>query len=210
MINLYGTIGYSLMENKNKKPKYILLLSDMHSQLVYCDNYKKISDWFISKLNTSNILLEEIPRDENMMLGELFTESDHTQDLKNIFLDKNNNIHGIDIRPYIIMFSWNIFDNNKYDENYNIKLIKYLNYVEDFFNFRHEKMKEFLMNVYNEKFICNDNHKLKIQFKIIKNKYDEYKIKYNEYLEKSVYDIYNSNKQILQEFNDIIDSIKKQ
>jgi len=206
MINLYGTIGYTFIKNDNRKPNYILLLADMHSQLKYCDNYEKISSWFISKLNTSNILLEEVPRDENMQLGELFTNSDHTQDLKEIFLNDKNDIHGLDIRPYLILFSWNIFDNNNnYDENYNVTLIKYLIYLENFFNFNHEQIKKFLKIVYTEEFI--NKYKLKIQFMIIKKKYDDYKIKYKDYLDKKMYLLYKENKIILVELNNIIDAI---
>ena len=86
MINLYGSIGYSLLKNQgNELPGKILVLADMHSQLSYCNSdYKKISDWLFSKINNSNILLEEVPRD-NVELKGLFDESDHTKDLKNLF-----------------------------------------------------------------------------------------------------------------------------
>ena len=57
-LNLSGSIGYTLLNNNNKK---VLILADMHSELPYCQNGIFVSDWMKSK-NKSKILLEEVPR----------------------------------------------------------------------------------------------------------------------------------------------------
>ena len=45
-MNIYGSIGYTYLKNEADKPKYILLLADMHSQLPYCGDSTKISETF--------------------------------------------------------------------------------------------------------------------------------------------------------------------
>ena len=84
MKNIYGTIGYTVLKNPNTNNK-IIILADMHDKLPECVNQTNISNWFESKINSSKILLEEVPRD-NVTLHELWSESPHTQNLKNLFL----------------------------------------------------------------------------------------------------------------------------
>ena len=75
-----------------------------------------------------NILLEEISR-EDFKLQELWSTSEHTIKLKNLFLNNQQHIHDIDIRPYLVPFSWELV--NKNDEqlklnDYLIPLFKFL------------------------------------------------------------------------------------
>jgi hypothetical protein len=102
MTNIYGSVGYTLLRNKYNT---ILILADVHSKLPYCENKIDISDWLKMNMNFTNVLLEEVPRN-GVELNELWTESDHTQKLKDLFLQNSNLIHAIDIRPYLIPFSW--------------------------------------------------------------------------------------------------------
>lgn len=102
--SLYGSIGYTYLTNELINPKFILVLSDNHSKLPYCNNYKMISDWLKEKINTSNILLEEVPRDNSQNLKEIFINSDHTQKLKNFYINNSNLILGVDIRPLLHLF----------------------------------------------------------------------------------------------------------
>ena len=133
MKNIYGTIGYSLLENPNTNKK-IIILADMHDRLPECTDSTNISKWFESKIHSSKILLEEVPR-EKVTLQELWTESPHTQNLKNIFLKNQKIIHAVDIRPFLIPFSWEILSDSKTfnDEYYDIKLKKYLFNINNFF-----------------------------------------------------------------------------
>jgi hypothetical protein len=42
---LYGSISYTYLKNDNDNPKFILVLSDNHSKLPYCNNYNMTSNW---------------------------------------------------------------------------------------------------------------------------------------------------------------------
>jgi len=196
-ISLYGSIGYSYLTNTNINPKFILLLSDNHAKLSYCNDHIMISEWLKNKSNANKILLEEVPRD-NMKLNELFGNSLHTQELKKLFLTNTKLIHGVDIRPLLIKFSWELLD---LADLPNIKLIEYIEGIESFYNLNNNKIKEICIN-YNNEFIKNSIH-----FNIIKKKYINFKTEYYNYLNEFVIKIFNSNKTILEEINCILDDI---
>ena len=49
---LYGLIGYTYLQSTTtdiNNPQFILVISDNHSKLAYCSNYKMISDWLKNK-----------------------------------------------------------------------------------------------------------------------------------------------------------------
>ena len=131
---LSGSIGVIILK---KKSKIIYVLSDDHSNSIYCsnngNNHKDISKFLKDKLELGEqILLEEVPRD-GFELKELWPDSPHTQNLKNLFLETDN-IHGIDIRPYLIPFSWDVFEIEGESSKFkNIKLIDYLDKLNKFF-----------------------------------------------------------------------------
>jgi hypothetical protein len=79
-ITLYGSIGYTILNN-NQNDKKILIFADMHDKLKKCDNYTKMADWMKGKFNKSKILLEEVNR-KNIYLKELWLKGEHTQELK--------------------------------------------------------------------------------------------------------------------------------
>jgi len=81
-----GSIGIIIFKKRNK---IIYLLSDDHSNKVYCSNngleHKDIDDFLKDELEEgSQILLEEVPRD-GFSLKELWPDSPHTQSLKDLF-----------------------------------------------------------------------------------------------------------------------------
>jgi hypothetical protein len=201
MVNLYGSIGFCLLNNIDSKPNNILVLSDMHSQLSYCSDYKTVSEWLIDKIKNNNILLEEVPRD-NVELKELFENSDHTKELKNLFLKNADIIHAIDIRIYLVPFSWEIF---KFTEKIDIVFSDYLKLIEDFYNFKHDKFKMLLNKIYSKKYIYSNN--LKFQFLVIKNKYLDYLTNNNQNLKKNIFDLYENKIKILEEINDHLNNI---
>jgi len=161
-INIYGSIGYTLLYNKN----YILILADDHSNLPHCQNYYKISDWLKNKSNKNYILLEEVPRGD-FKLQELFLDSEHSQDLKQLFLNNSKSIFGLDPRPYLIPFSIN------FKNDYDFILKDYLCSFEEFFNFKNDFFKKELKEAYNKEYIKKS--KLRIQFGFIKREYDTFK-----------------------------------
>ncbi len=199
-INLYGSIGYTYLINNNNKPNFILVLSDNHSKLPYCNNYTIISDWLKGKMNHNNILLEEVPRDNNI-LKELFISSDHTQKLKNLFINNPKLIKAIDIRPSLIKFSWELCE---LTDTFDCSLNLYLEEIDSFFNFNNIKINKLNAN-YNKEYIMNS--KCYTQFKIIKNIYLMYREKYKDHLNQLILYIFNNHKYILDELNGILDNI---
>ena len=194
-ITLYGTIGFTLLKN-NKTKKKVLLFADMHDKLSGCDNKTKISDFFKSRMDSSNILLEEVARD-NIKLGELWIDSEHTQDLKNLYLKNPKKIEPVDIRPFMIPFSWEVIK----DED-NMKLKTYLNDINLFFTLKHN----YLINtfpLYDIKKLKNTHigeHYLKI-----KNKYKKFLKKNKRLLNDDIISLKNTN--VLDNINNILSDI---
>ena len=145
-LNINGSIGYTLLSNKDIK---ILVLADMHSKLPYCDKDGIfVSDWFLKKFN-SKILLEEVPR-IGTQLKELWPSSPHTQKLKEAYLKNSSVIQGIDIRPFLIPFSWELSFDNKIP---NIHLKNYLSYINLFCNLKLNFLRNELKNIYTREYL---------------------------------------------------------
>lgn len=169
-----GSIGIIILK-KNKKVIY--LLSDDHSNKVYCSssskNHEYINDFLKKEMKDgSQILLEEVPRD-GFDLKELWPNSPHTQSLKDLFLTTEK-INGIDIRPYLLHFSWDILKVEKESSKLGeITISKYLENITDFFSCRGKFFKEIFHPTY--KLIIIKNSGLGKNLKDIKNNYEELK-----------------------------------
>ena len=129
-----GTIGVTILK---KNDKIIIILADDHSNSSYCDNtnknHKSIKEYLENELNIGDqILLEEVPRD-GFDLHELWPESPYTQELKEYFLSENK-INGIDIRPYIIPFSYDLLESNNKLESYSMQ--EYIKLLDELFNLK--------------------------------------------------------------------------
>lgn len=203
MINIYGTIGYTYLTNNNNVNN-IILLSDMHDKLEKCNDYIKISDWLKKKIKSSIILLEEVDREENSNLKELWTLAEHTQELKNIYLENNKIIEPIDIRPLLILFNWELCENNNKDYN-NYELYKYLDLIDTFFCLKNEYCIKKLKEKYTVDYLKLNN--LGKHFLKIKNEYYIFLKKYKNYLYYTIYYLYNNNILILENINDILNNI---
>jgi len=193
MIYLQGTIGYTIFTN-NETNKKIIVFSDMHDDLPPCPftNSIKISKWFENKFKTSKLLLEEVIRTKDMELESLWDTSEHTNDLKILFLNNQNNIEAVDIRPSLISFSWEIVEKS---ENKHIKLKKYFNEIVNFFNLKSDFMQ-------NKLYIIN-NIILK-HFNKIRKKFYNYLITNKYLLNKTILHIYINHQNILEDFNIIL------
>jgi hypothetical protein len=200
MSNIYGTVGYAFLKSNHFK-NYILVLADVHSKLPYCDNKINISDWFYKNKTNSNILLEEVPIN-SITLKELWPESEHTQSLKKFFINNPDIVHAIDIRPLLIPFSWEL---NLINNNNNINLVEYIKLINDFFNVDLKIIKNNIINVYNKKYL--NNSPLGNHFNDINIKYKNFINKNNVYLNLSINEIYNKQRHILEELNNLLDSI---
>ena len=145
-ININGSIGYTLLTTGINN---ILILADMHSELPYCENNGIfVSDWMKSKKN-SKILLEEVPR-LGSTLKELWPTSIHTQKLKNLYLSNSISINGIDVRPFLIPYSWELINETKVED---MSLKKYFSLIDDFFKIKHHYFIKDLENVYTKEYL---------------------------------------------------------
>lgn len=200
MKNLYGTIGYTILKN-NKTNKKIIVFADKHDKLPQCDNQTNISEWFKQKMYSSKILLEEVPRN-SVNLEELWSDSVHTQDLKNIFLENSQTINGLDIRPLLIPFSWEIMVDN--GNSHNITIKQYLEKINEFFCVKNKYLVDNLQN-YNVEQLKGT--KLGIHFLLIKKNYKKILENNKQFLNFSVHTIKTINLYLLEEINALLDQI---
>ena len=204
MLNIHGSIGYTVLENPDTK-KRIIVLADMHDSLSECSDKTSISDWFKSKFDSSEILLEEVPR-ENFELQELWGNSAHTQSLKHLFLDNPTKIVPVDIRPFLIPFSWEIInDPSSAPLKVNITLLKdYLEMIDSFFTVKQEYLLKKNPNyiLENLKHTIHGKHYIKI-----KQNYYNFLINHKHLLKISIVQIYHQNIYILEQINDILNDI---
>jgi hypothetical protein len=168
MSKIYGTIGYVFLIKGNRK---IIVLADQHDTLPSCENKINIADWFKKKISSSKILLEEVPRKDNKLI-ELWQGSPHTQELKNLYLDNPINIPGMDIRPFMIPFSWEVLDQiNILDNNYDIDMIEYFKEIDNFFCLQNKFV---ISNLSNYNVNVLKDTLLGKHFIILKNKYRDF------------------------------------
>lgn len=207
-INISGSIGINILTKNDRK---IILFSDDHANIQYCkdNNSINIANLLYSKINDSNIIIEEVPRKQGVKLLGLW-KTKHVEELKKLYLNNHNKITGIDIRPYLIDFSIELIDNN--EEYSSTILLVYLNKINNFFNSKNiyvdsnsikKKINECINNI-NEKNtgICNHFKRLRTEF------YNFYK-KLNDknLLNKNLYYILSNYKYVLDKIEYFLDSI---
>lgn len=172
-----GSIGLVILK---KKDKLIYLLSDDHDNSLYCDNSKDnhldIRKFLENELQEGNqIILEEVPRD-GFSLQELWPNSPHTQDLKNLFLE-NSTINGIDIRPYLIPFSWEILEIEEDNTLGQMHIDKYFEKIDDFIKLKGKFFHKKFYPVFKQLKVKNSG--LGKNLRYIKNKFDDIKNRIN-------------------------------
>ena len=197
-INLNGSIGYTLLiKNKIK----ILILADMHSNLPYCKTDGIfISDWFKNKYN-SKILLEEVPR-VGPQLKELWPSSPHTQKLKEEYIKNSHIIQGVDIRPLLIPFSWELASD---EDTHSLKLKEYLELINLFFTLKLDFIKNDLKHIYSKEFL--KKKKIGKHFLILKRIIILFIKKNKIYLDKDIKNLIKDNKKLLEQINYILSDI---
>lgn len=196
-INISGSIGYTLLQNGNKK---ILILADMHSELPYCKNGIFVSNWMQSKYK-SKILLEEVPR-TGSSLQELWPSSPHTQKLKELYLKNSMIINGVDVRPFLIPYSWELVNEVKVAD---MNLQKYFSFIDDFFKLKHAHFIKELSVVYKKEYL--DSSILGKHFFRIRKEVEDFIKLYKPQLKESVKDLVNKNNFMFEKINEIISNI---
>lgn len=194
---VYGTLGYSLLNNNENKT--VLIFSDMHDNLEQCNHNISIDILLKNKMKSSNILLEEVPR-EGVKLIDLWNSSLHTKSLKELFINNSEIINGIDIRPYYIPYSWELVQN----ETRHDTLLTYMKEIINFFT-----LDKHLLTKKNDNYnniVMSDKY-LRKHFKIILKKYIDFVDKYYDIFNHNVNDIARTNMLIVNDINDILNNI---
>lgn len=121
-----GIMGYTILENPFTK-KEVILFSDIHDGVNYCIDEKSIfiDELFDKVKDDYLILLEEVPR-LGIELVELWPNAEHTQRLKNWYMKNSNEIEGIDLRPYLVSFSYQKYFLDKLEKEEEISMKDYL------------------------------------------------------------------------------------
>jgi hypothetical protein len=195
MISIYGAIGYTLLKNGKTK---VLVIADKHDDIEQCSSDTDIADWMGSKTNSS-ILLEEPPRNDMMELKELWPDSYHTQKLKKLYLSKPNIIKGIDIRPYMIPYSWNLVDSTN-----NMTLFEYITDLNNFFSIKNDYC---LKNLPIYKKMSKKETKIGKHFLELKNEFYEMMKKNKENLYDTILEIKDNNINLLESIDNMLDNI---
>jgi hypothetical protein len=195
MISIYGAIGYTLLKNNKNK---VLIFADKHDDSDSCYSDTDIADWF-NKKNNSNILLEETPRNDNIILKDLWIDSYHTQKLKKLYLSKPKVIQGIDIRLYLIPYSWELVDSIN-----NTTLFEFLKELNDFFSIKNEYCLNNLSIYKNMPKIKSKNGE---HFLELKKKFYNLVKKNKTNLYDTVLELKNNKINILEKINDMLDNI---
>lgn len=198
-IQLNGSIGYTLLHNE-KSDTYILILADNHAELSYCmNNNKFISDWLKEKMDTVNIILEEVPRDDNIKLGELWATSPHTQKLKELFLNRPDAINGFDIRPHLIPFTLKVDTDNS-----RLNLLHYFSFINSFYKIEHENCKKWLGPIYSVDFFRNSH----LGYHFAKNKKEIKETilpKIQSYLLMDIHELKKENNDLFKLIDEMVD-----
>jgi hypothetical protein len=200
---LSGSVGYTLLEKTKKR---VLILADIHDGVSYCQRDSVMIDtWLSSKTDDNDILLEEVLR-EGFKLGDLWPLSIHTGRLKE--LNKNNKkIIPIDIRPFLIPFSWEILLNDPNNQIGKMRLNRYLIGLDNIFNLRGSKlMKQHICPQVKKLRETSDEKTINIlltHFEEMNRIYCEYRDTNKKYLDETISDILKKDKDILENINEM-------
>lgn len=187
-INIYGAIGYTILKKDNHK---IILFSDMHDKLKSCDNKINIDVWLKSKFKSSIILLEELPQ-HDINLEFLWSESEHSVSLQNLYLENKDLIKPFDIRFMLTPFSWEV------KQIVTCTLKEYVKLLASFYRLKNKYLIE-KSKLYNVD---------KLVDTILGKHYLINKNKFIKFIKKNIYLLYNNidsiDKNILREYDELL------
>jgi|SaaInlV_165m_DNA_2_1040747.scaffolds.fasta_scaffold14773_3 hypothetical protein len=196
-----GSIGYSLLEQYNKK---VLIFADIHDGVSYCQNDSLgISDLFKNRTTSSQVLLEEVIH-EKIKLKDLWPNAKHTQELKTLARENPDKIVSVDIRPFLVIYSWELIDTCERLGKYT--LFEYIQPLEDFFQKRGKLYTQYISKELEKN---KNNTKVNEHLKEINEYYDNFKknIAEKNLYTKQVIFIKINHIDILEEINHILSII---
>ena len=176
-MNISGLVSYSILLNPENN-KLVILLGAVHDGVEYCGSKQKIwIDSVLDKLldkDDIKIFLEEVPR-EGLELIELWPNAEHTQRLKNWFISNQAKIVPIDIRPYLVPFSYQKYNMKLLEKEEKILPMKeYLRTFDSLFNLNNIPLKEsinFFKNIVYALQHKSTQKGILEMYKILKKKY---------------------------------------
>ena len=202
MNNTYvrGGIGYSILINKDMGVK-IMLIADMHSISEECGDMF-ITDW-LKKQKDMKLLLEEVPVSD-INLKELWTGADHTQKLRELYLDNLDKIIGLDIRGELLRFSWELLKDMYFPP---ITLREYLKDLESFFKFTHPFFIKHIPTIYDSRILLNKKLEVTKQYKYCLKQFEKYKSNNLDNMNITVQQLYQTNPLVLEPLNNLLNCI---
>jgi hypothetical protein len=215
-MKILGGLGVTVLEcnlnNGCHKKKKVILISDAHADIPYCTNNKtKISDWIKNKMNKGyQILLEEVER-KGVSLQELWPDAKHTQELKKLYLNNSFDIIPVDIRPHLILFSWQILNSTninevKYKNKYEkIQFKTFLKRINDFFDEKSEFYNNSIKHLIKNK--IKKNSGLGEHFRNLKYNFENYKRNNILLMDKMMSEIIKNNQDVLLKFDKLINQL---
>ena len=208
MSNISGAVGYTLLRKNLPEPFYILLFADIHDGVEYCQKDTIMIDTLLGQLSNNNVLLEEAPR-TNFTLTELWPNAPHTQKLKELN-HTNQRITPVDIRPYLIPYSWELFGmkNDVKETHGKMKFNDYLKILNDILNnckFPDMLKKDIGDLCVGEKDTHPNLYNISIfrHFKIIAEEFNKFKTDNKDILDKSMSEIFTNHKDVLENVNNL-------
>lgn len=207
---LSGASGLTYLVSTIGAIKEILLMHDIHDGVSYCsetDNkfeHLFVTDYFNNANDIQKILEETV--DTKVKLTDLWPNAKHTQTLKKLANKNIKDIYSVDIRPFLIPFSWELIQTNKTKFG-EIILSKYLVFLEKFFN-KPTDSKVYSKYIKNIN-IKNEEYKKEAATHIsdLHNIFNILKKKHQNKLNIKLIDIYNNNIEILYELNNLLSAI---
>ena len=203
---LSGSVGFTLLELNTIN---VLLFADIHDGIEYCkQDSTMIAEWLNKMSSKNNILLEEIIR-ERFILTDLWPNSKHTQELKQL-KNANEKIIPIDIRPKLIPFSWEVVGTNNILGQ--MRLDKYINDMVKLFNMDSEFYIKYLkidietMELKQSTFSESKVSPL-IHFNELKEILKQFILDNKDLLNKNIIYISKNNIKVLYEINNLISMI---
>jgi hypothetical protein len=192
MATIYGSVGYTVLMRPGFK---VIVYADKHDNNIGCNNTIDMAGWMKTKFTSSNIILEEVPRNEESKLEELWPTSYHTKNLKNLYLENPHIIKGSDIRTYLIPYSWEL-------DVHSVDLFEYVKNIDEFFSLKNEYCIKTLPNYKKLQHTLLGKH-----FRVLKDNFKNFLNKYQLLLVETTNTIKKNNRDVMEELNTILDSI---
>lgn len=191
--SVYGTVGYTILKDVHR---YIWVFADKHDELHDCENDIEIQKLFENKMETSLILFEDIPNEDNLKVDMIWKQSYHTNKLLEFSEKNKNTIIAVDIRPYYYPFSIENYDDD------DMTLIEYLKQLTCFYIYGRG---HFIIKKHPDLYdIIYKNQPLLKHFHVIQRRYFNFINMHADKGSQKVSQLFRVNKKIFDDVEDLL------